>query len=129
MVTGALMRRNLFLKVASILWLVGIAISQINHYLSGALIGLGILALAIGFAEALAEDRGIQLFGKKGTRYGIALFAIGGALLVGGGLGPALGVAQLTVDLIQAIGATIVGLSLLALYLAFLDSTESTGRN
>src|SRR2546426_2359277 len=85
MVTGALMRRNLFLKVASILWLVGIAISQINHYLSGALIGLGILALAIGFAEALAEDRGIQLFGKKGTRYGIALFAIGGALLIGGG--------------------------------------------
>src|SRR2546425_9313080 len=108
MVTGALMRRNLFLKVASILWLVGIAISQINHYLSGALIGLGILTLVIGFAEALAEDRGVQLFGKKGSRYGFALFVIGGVLLVVGGLGPALGVAQLTVDLIQAIGTTIV---------------------
>jgi len=121
------MRRNLFLRITVVLWLVSLAISQINRHVSDALGWLGIGALVIAFTEVMVVSRGRQLSDIRGRKYSYVLFTIGGAMAIGGAIGQVLGVGQPTIDVIEAIAGTVVGLSLLALFLAYLDSNESTG--
>jgi len=87
------------------------------------MVGFGFAAFVIGAAQSILEDRGIRFSSMNGARYGYALFVVGGAAMITGALGPLLGIAQQTVDVVEAIGATLVGLSLLAFFLAYLDST------